>query len=486
MISPAAPVGSTRFRWQPRAAAGLAVALTVICGASLSRPGLVRPVLLVAVLPAVAGIGLLAPSRLMYGLAIWLPALGLVRRIVDTAAASSSSLGGLGDPLLLVEPVIMALLAALSIRGGRPESRSRLANAVLLLTVLTLVEVANPLQGSPLVGLGGLPFLLVPLLGFWVGRSLVDDFALRRILALVAVLAIPAAAYGLFQQIAGLPSWDQAWVKSSGYAALHVGNAIRAFGTFSASSDYATYLAVGAVIFVALTAKRKVAVLALTAALILAYAVFVDSSRGVVVLGVGALGVMFAARLHSGTWQALLGGACAIVLLTVVAGHFAGGSASSSSTDAALVRHQVEGLANPLNSNDSTLTLHFSEMVQGFRASITDPVGHGTGSVTIAASRYGGTSQGTEIDPSNMGVAFGLVGLIAYLVVAFSGLLAAYRVALRQPTWWALASLGLLVVTFLQWTNGGQYAVAWLPWLVLGWVDKTTCSSMADQSLPSR
>jgi hypothetical protein len=111
-------------------------------------------------------------------------------------------------------------------------------------------------------------------------------------------------------------------------------------------------------------------------------------------------------------------------------------------------------------------------MVNGVQASITNPLGHGTGAVTLAASRYGGSAQGTEADPSNMGVALGLLGLISYLVVAAVGLWTTYRVAAHQRSWWALASLGLLLVTFLQWTNGGQYAVAWLPWLVLGWADR--------------
>ena len=469
-----ATLGATGSRWRAPVTSVSIALLVTAAGASVSRPGLLRPVLLLAVLPVAAAIGLLAPSRLVYGLAIWLPALGLVRRLIDTTAPSASGrLGGLGDPLLLVEPMVMVLLTAVALRTGAFRQRTRLANAVLVLTILCLVEVVNPLQGSPLVGLGGLPFLLIPLLAFWVGRALVDDILLRRVLVLVAALGVPAAIYGLFQQFARLPSWDQAWVKSTAYGALDVGGTIRAFGTFSAASEYATYLAIGVVVFAALTAKRSVALLSLPAAALLSYAVFLESSRGVVVLGVGALGLMVAARRHLRPVQALVGGAFAIGILIAVTGHFAGSSpALSSSPQAALVQHQVQGLANPLNSKDSTLNIHFSEMVLGLRSSVADPIGHGTGSVTIAASRYGGNSQGTEVDPSNVGVAFGVIGLVAYLVAAASGLMSTYRIASQQRAWWTSGALGLLVVTFLQWTNGGQYAVAWLPWLVLGWVDR--------------
>jgi hypothetical protein len=37
----------------------------------------------------------------------------------------------------------------------------------------------------------------------------------------------------------------------------------------------------------------------------------------------------------------------------------------------------------------------------------------------------------------------------------------------------------VLVITLLQWLNGGQYAVAFLVWLVLGWVDRARLAEHA-------
>ncbi len=176
---------------------------------------------------------------------------------------------------------------------------------------------------------------------------------------------------------------------------------------------------------------------------------------------------------------ALLAGVAGIFLLLAVVGHFASQSPTATTGNSPLVQHQVQGLANPFNSDDSTLDGHFSEMLSGLRSTVTDPLGHGTGAVTIASSRYGGTAQGTEVDPSNLGVALGIPGLLGYIVVAAVGLFTAYEVAARRRRWWTLAALGLLVVTFLQWSNGGQYAVAWLPWLVLGWADRAEMNSSA-------
>ena len=65
----------------------------------------------------------------------------------------------------------------------------------------------------------------------------------------------------------------------------------------------------------------------------------------------------------------------------------------------------------------------------------------------------------------------GLPGLLAYTVVFVVGFRRAYRRA-RSSEPLAAAALGVLVVTLFQWLNGGQYAVALLPWLILGWLDR--------------
>jgi hypothetical protein len=444
----------------------------------LIHPGLLRLALLVALVPVVVAVGLRSPSGLIYGLAIWLVVLGLARRLFDTTGATGH--GGLGDPLLLVEPVVMLILTAIAYQRGAFRARTRLANALLVLTILAGVEALNPLQGSPLVGIGGWLFLLVPILAFWVGRCLVDERLLQRLFILIAVLGVGAVLYGLFQQYRGLPSWDQTWVNSFGYAALHVGTAIRAFGTFSASAEYATFLGIGVVICAAgLTRRLAIPVLLVTGGL-LVFGVFYDSSRGIFILTAAALAVMWGARRGFRPVPALCAGIIGVIALLALAGHFSSQeSTTPMSAQSALLQHQLQGLASPLNSKDSTLSVHFSEMVNGLKSSFTNPLGHGTGAVSIAASRYGGSALGTEIDPSNVGVALGLAGLISYVVVATLGLWTAYRVAALRRCWWSVAALGVLVVTFLQWTNGGQYAVAWLPWLVLGWADQVTLKEFA-------
>jgi hypothetical protein len=94
--------------------------------------------------------------------------------------------------------------------------------------------------------------------------------------------------------------------------------------------------------------------------------------------------------------------------------------------------------------------------------------------VTIAGTKFGGESLGTEADPSNAAVAVGLPGLIAYVFVLVAAFRKAYALARERGDATSLVALGLLVVMVLQWLNGGQYAVALLVWLTLGWLDRTT------------
>ena len=174
-----------------------------------------------------------------------------------------------------------------------------------------------------------------------------------------------------------------------------------------------------------------------------------------------------------------------MALLSITLAHFSPTAQDSDPTGTAdtLLQHQISGIADPSNS---TLSGHLSRTFGGISSAFSLPFGHGTGSVTQAASRLGGTSNvGTEYDLGNTGEALGLPGLTMYLVVVVLGLLASYRLASRRRDFLALASFGLLVVTLFQWLNGDLYSVAWLTWLCLGWIDhQTVAKGMPVRELP--
>jgi hypothetical protein len=169
----------------------------------------------------------------------------------------------------------------------------------------------------------------------------------------------------------------------------------------------------------------------------------------------------------------LSAGVGALLLVALVVGlRNYGPSTYSNDASGALLSHQVQGLSDPLNPQTSTAGVHFAMIRNGVKQAFSQPLGQGLGTVTIAGAKFGGLAKGTEADPSNVGVALGLPGLIAYVVVFLSGMLRVYRTARLRRDGLALAALGVLALTALQWLNGGQYAIAVLAWLVLGWVDR--------------
>ena len=409
----------------------------------------------------------------LIGLAIWLVALGLVRRLISSGTGASVS----HDPLLLVGPAALGALFIISVGRGAFRQRTPLASSVLLLSLLALVEAFNPLQGGFLIGLGGLLLVLFPMLAFWVGRVLVDRDLLRLLLRLLSVLAALDAFYGLVQQFAGFPSWDLRWINTSGYAALNVGGFDRAFGSFSSAEEYTVFLCIGLVIWVAMFTRGRLVWVALQLMVIglIGTALVLESERGSIVLAVFALGAMAAARMGRRPSGALLAGAFFLLALYFGVSQFASGSdtqATQTNSVSALTSHLVSGLAKP-TGQQSTLPGHFSRLESGLASGFTEPIGHGTGSITLAASNLGSADLlGTELDPSNAAVAFGFVGLLLYLLVAGRGLGTLYRLAALRRDSLSIAVLGVGGVTLLQWLNGDLYSVAWLFWLTLGWSDQ--------------
>ncbi len=112
-------------------------------------------------------------------------------------------------------------------------------------------------------------------------------------------------------------------------------------------------------------------------------------------------------------------------------------------------------------------------MVQGIVSSLSTPLGLGVGAVSVA-TRFGGAAAGTEVDPGNAAVALEIPGLVLYLIIAGAVLWRAYGLARRRTDFLSLALLGVILVTSLQWLNGGQYAVAWIVWMAFGAVDAAT------------
>lgn len=413
----------------------------------------------------------LAPDHVLVLLIVWLAGLGLVRRILDDVSPAHRL-----DLLLLVGPIAIVGLSVVATARGAFQRRTVLSNTVLALTGLIVLSAFNPSQGSLYTGLAGAFLVAVPMLAFWIGRTL-SDRLLARILLLVGALAFVTAVYGLIQVFSGFPSWDAAWIRRSGFNALTVyvlGNpvtALRPFSSFASPAEYAYYLAVGATVLGVLALVRRRFLVA-PVVILLVVALLYESSRIVVVATLAAAALVFAAHRRLSLPLAISVAAVGLVLLPFALGAVAPSFGGSSAS--VLLSHQVEGLANPFNSRSSTLRGHLGLAQQGVATAFRDPLGLGIGTTNIASKRFSSTTQQlTEADPSNIAVGVGIPGLLLYVVLVVTAFIAAYSLARGRRDVLALAALGVVTVTFLQWMNGGQYAIAPLAWLLLGWIDSS-------------
>ncbi len=395
----------------------------------------------------------------------YLVLLASLRRLLIAEAGWSSA-----DPMLLVGPLVaivaMVKLFALERRPLVPDALSKLVLVVLLLTFL---EVVNPDGGGIAAGLAGLLFTAVPLFWFFVGRELLDDTLVDRVLGLFLLLGTAVAVYGLLQTEVGFPPWDVNWLNvaaGAGYSSLNVGNTVRAFGSFASSAEYA--LSVGAALVIAAAFVLRGRLWALLPMPILAIALFLASGRSALILAF--LGVVIVAALRPRRPAAAL--AVTVVTLGAAVGalHFAGSGLAASSSSS-LVSHQLGGITDPLNPSSSTLLLHLQLAWDGIKGSVHHPFGQGDAVTNNAAgvnpNSVTNQTQATEVDISNAFVTLGPLGGALYLITV---LLVLYRAvtgyfAGRDAL---LAVIGVLVVALGQWLIGGDYALSPLCWLLIG------------------
>ena len=160
---------------------------------------------------------------------------GDVRRIRDVTFSHPSL-----DLLLLIGPLIATLLALPILLHIR--LRDPLSKAMLALMAIMIVEIFNPAQGGISVGLGGAIFFIIPVLWFWIGRSLASPALVERVLYKVVLpLATVAAVLGLCQTFLGFLPFEQAWINSAKrvYTSLYIGASIRPFGFSVNAAEYA-------------------------------------------------------------------------------------------------------------------------------------------------------------------------------------------------------------------------------------------------------
>lgn len=439
----------------------------------VTRPDLLRGLFAVALALFLIALCFRAPRVGVLATLTFLPFLAFTRRLLIEDAGWPSN-----DPLLLVGPVVVgALVVRLFVVEGRSLAPDRLSKLVLALVVIATIQVFNPAGLGLTTGVTGLMFVLGPLLWFFVGREIADDALVRRLLVVVVVSAAAIAVYGLLQSESGLPSWDIQWLdvtSGEGYTSLEVDDALRPWGTFSSSLEYALWLGVALTIAVALALHRSAYLLLVTP--LIAAAVFISGTRAALLGALFGIAVIIGLRTRRGGASLLT----VVVGVAIIVGGLATlgprlqQAAGQGGND--LVQRQVGGVTEPF-SEKSTVGLHWQLLVDGVTDGFTQPLGSGTGSTgralgksQVAASGGGSEAKPTtEVDLSDMFRSFGLAGGLIYALIIVGVAVAVLRAYGRGHVL-ALAIAGLLICTFGQWMTGGHYALAPLTWLLVGWL----------------
>jgi hypothetical protein len=423
-------------------------------------------------------LGMRWPRAAALATLLFLPFLALVRRLL---IADTGWIGN--DPLVLVGPVVTLFLIyrlyGLEDRRFDKDVVSKLALALLALTIL---EAFNPLgTGGFVASLGGLIFVAIPLLWFFVGRAVGNERTVRILLYAVVGVALAVSIYGIFQTefTSGqrLPSWDQAWYEVAGYTALDVGQAgarqIRPFSTFSSNGEYSAYLTVALMIIFALVFHRRF-LLALFVPLF-AFALFSSGGRSGMALSALAAVVLIGAR----TRKLAVGLGVVVVGIGLVYGAaLAFGprldTAAGLSSNAVSERN-VSGLLHPLDPGQSSVLARWGNFTNGVEDGFKNPAGAGTASTNIAGRNLSSDTQAgraTDNDVADVFRSLGAVGGLLYLTLIFFAFRAVFTRYSREPRWTLFAAAGVMIVMLGTWLNGGQYALAPLTWFLLGWATR--------------
>jgi len=408
-------------------------------------------------------------------LLVFLVLLGDERRIVTYLVGG----GGL-DPLVIVGAAFSIYLSApLLIRVKLTDTITKTVFALMMLMIL---EIFNPKQGSILVGVSGALFYIVPLLWFWVGRAYGTERMMFVLLYRVLLpLGILDALYGYYHAIFGPTPWQMAWIAQFATNYRYNGNHFRSFGFSTSALEYSSVLLVSTVVVMsAILAGRRAYALLLV---IFLPAMVLASSRGGIIRLLFAGAVIWAVMGRtSRAWLPRLIFALAVGLGMT---YYLASSAATpnvpvknQTTAQIATSHVVEGLSDP---GHSSAPGHAGLIAFGIGRGITNPLGYGLGSTTLAAGKFGGAGYSSEFEVSDCFLSLGIFGGVLYLYVVYQVFRALFLYVKSAPRILSLTAIGVLSATFGLWFALGQYCFSFLFFFLIGILTRP----LANAAIPS-
>lgn len=386
------------------------------------------------------------------------------------------------DPFLLVGPVVAIMMFIPRIARRDLPYDTPLSKGVLILLGIMFLEIFNPLQGGLTLGLTGAMFYIIPLLWFYMGRSIGTIQVADSLLRGVVFVAVAGASYGLYQQFFGFTDIELQWlVLSRNDSGLYLGNnVLRVFSFFSSFAEYVQFCIMGAAVaLVYVLRKNRMMVVPF---LFLSTAVFLSSSRG------GVVGLLFSSCLiwaivgkNPRIWIPRLVVAAVLGIVALTSGLQSVKTDSMDDTTSVLLEHQKRGLLAPLDKKQSTGGGHLRLILNGMIRSFQNPLGQGLGVTTIAAGKVGQQSEGSEFDVSDIFISCGLVGGCAYAFIIFMSIRTTAMMWHTERHLVLLCAFAVMAGNVGNWLMGARYASVMLVWFLIGTIDRLDMQRRAVQ-----
>lgn len=409
------------------------------------------------------------PAAITGGL-VYLVVLADLRRMLISIEDWSSV-----DPLIMVGTLLAALLFGYAWSANKVKVDTPLAKLVLLLMGIMILQVFNPRQGGLIVGVAGALFLITPLLWFWIGRTYATPAFMRGLFfKTFMVLAVLAAAMGLYQTYYDYLPYQQIWYDVAGYVALGSPGIQAPVSVFASSTEYSIFLGITVVILWAvLLIKGKRALPALIPLAVFFVAIFLTGSRGpILFLLITGAGMWAVLSKNTTMWipRGLVALVIGIVGLLLVLPQLEGVGEGHDRLEHRIQRQTEE--VGAIGEGGGSTMVHLELILGGYVRSVREPLGLGLGAMTRAADAFGDRAfGGTEVDLTDVAVSLGLPGGLVYHLIAFFIFLTAVRYWLRTRNVIALCFLGILAFTFFGWLRGGRYAASAIIWFCIGAMD---------------
>jgi preprotein translocase subunit SecG len=465
-----------------QAAAAFTVLATISRGQTL-RAWLLGGLVWVMALPLLVSLeaGLVA-------MMLFEPVRGLLRRAQYLLVDYTSQ-----DPIHVLTPIVTLLAFALLLKSQRFGifRASPLAGWVSLLGLMYLVQIFNPLQGGLLVGLAGVMFTLVPLLWFYFGQSVKDEF-ITTVLRLMVVVGVVTSVYGVYQLLFGYPAFEQYWIDHTEfYDSIAVGRVERALATFCSAEEWGRYTELGAIVafgFAAGAKRLQVRAGWIFSAVALSGFVLLSGQRAAVfglIVGVAALLLLGARSLPNAMARVallLVPALLMIVFLKAPAQEEMLGN-DDTQTVSTVLSHTQRGVLKPAEEESLQVRLtnwsYFLTQVVPYR-----PLGAGIGASWLSQARFNQDVDFPPVDSSILSHAItcGIPGILLFVWILSRATWFSFRAARgAQPDdrnastkRIVAAVMCALILNSVFGLTFTLYSVAPLAWLFIGWISAET------------